>query len=371
MFTKRLVDPKKYIDNLNKSDRDEHLQFVLRINLHPNEGAKHWLDVQKKTGFDIRKEVKTIDDLVKLEEVLEKYDKKHKTNEFSEAHLRKMPIDHFIPKKYLKRRKNLLCPSSGSTNPKKRIIWDVDTSNEIVNYYESYLRYLGFPYGEKWWGMGPDRLYQKHMEQTAYRMGAPYANIIALETRGAKEILESGNRKRFMERFGPAIEETKSFFSLEKPGIGVGTTQVFEMLPVPEIFEVDISCIKGILCSGTGTTSEKIRHLSEDLYPDRKIGIAYGHFMWGFAVGLIDSNFDQNYFAHKLLCTHKIVDPQNPTEELKYGNRGQVKAYITRPEFFWIIRERDSGIKISSKEPYGWDGVKNISPLKRNNIVSL
>jgi len=362
MFTESVKNFKDYVQNLNKSSRDYHLQEVLQINLG-NEGSEHWLEMQKKTGFDIKKEVKSVDDLVVLEEVLEKYDKTHGTKEFTEEHLREMPISHFTPKKYLKKRENFMCPSSGSTGQKKSMIWDQDSSNEVINFYDFYLNYLGFPHGEKWWGMGPDRLYQKHMEQTAYRMGAPYADIIAVETRGSKEILESGDKKRFIERFGPSIEETRSFFSKEKPGVGVSATQTFEMLPNPEIFGVDINCLKGILCSGTGTTSEAIKHLSEGLYKDKKIGVAYGHFMWGLALGLLDEKYDQNYFAHKLYCTHKVVNPRDTAKELKYGEHGQIKAYITRPEFFYIIKERDAATKIPPKEPFGWDGVKNVEPI--------
>ncbi|MEM5772706.1 MAG: hypothetical protein QXL86_00535 [Candidatus Aenigmatarchaeota archaeon] len=341
----------EYIENLRKYDLNTRLQEVLEIQLDPKEGSEHWLDLEKKLNLDIKNEIKSIDDLPILEEALLKFDKgkPEYQKEFSEYHLRSKTIEHFVPKKYLKDLD--VCLSSATRGLTKIIPWHEDSSREIVNFYEFYFDYNKFPRGEKWLIIGPYGLFEKHLCNVAKKFdGIPIP--IGIESWGSKNIKD---KNKIIERFEPTLGRIMDIFKVESVGVLATATEMAEMLPN----FVDIKDIKALYLTGTGTNFQRIERLFE-IYNLKSFGVGYGHSMWGPAVHIDDGTRNLNYFINKSQALQKVVDPQDITKELKYGEEGRVKSYILRNEFFWINLDRDFGIKIPGNYPFNWDGVRNV-----------
>jgi hypothetical protein len=62
----------------------------------------------------------------------------------------------------------------------------------------------------------------------------------------------------------------------------------------------------------------------------------------------------------------EVVDPDNPTRMVGYGETGRVRLTTLTKEFFMPrFLERDECEREPPCEKYPWDGVRNVRPFRK------
>jgi hypothetical protein len=62
----------------------------------------------------------------------------------------------------------------------------------------------------------------------------------------------------------------------------------------------------------------------------------------------------------------EVVDPDNPTKIVGYGETGRVRLTTLTKEFFMPrFLERDECEREPPCEKYPWDGVRNVRPFRK------
>jgi len=335
-----------------KINLNDHLTEIIEVHFDSREGTPYWLEKQKEIGLKVKKEIDSINDLYKL-------------GFADENLLRERPTEYFVPKKVWKEERNkiLHCESSGTTGSRKYIPWHQDFSEYIIKWYNFNLDNYGVPLNENWIAAGPSGLFEDHIKTVARsRGGFPF--YFGIDPKHAKEALESGR----IEDFKHLFDEMSAISKREKIGVVVNVPPLSEILPN----YVNMNNLNTILFGGVGFHGEpeeykkglKSYRKFKEIFKGKIIGGWYGNSFWGPAFHLPDRSDNLNYYPPYPYTVFEVVNPNNPKEKVKYGERGRVKFHRLTKEFFWPnALERDAANRISSREPFTWDGVQNVGPV--------
>jgi hypothetical protein len=78
------------------------------------------------------------------------------------------------------------------------------------------------------------------------------------------------------------------------------------------------------------------------------------------------------YFPPWPRASIEVVDPDEPTRVVEYGDTGRVRLTTLTKEFFMPrFLERDEAERERPCQKYPWDGVRNVRPFSRfqKNVV--
>jgi hypothetical protein len=127
--------------------------------------------------------------------------------------------------------------------------------------------------------------------------------------------------------------------------------------------------ITGIFCGGTEMTPQFHRWVREEILGDAFFAPTYGNTLMGLAVGKpfdLADNYAIIYYPPMPRAVLEVVDPDDPTTLVGYGETGRVRLTTLTKEFF-VPRflERDEAEREPPCEAYPWDGVRNVRPFSR------
>jgi len=127
--------------------------------------------------------------------------------------------------------------------------------------------------------------------------------------------------------------------------------------------------LKGVFVGGTTMTPQYVRFVVEEVL-ENKINFAptYGNTLMGLAISkklTKADNYSLTYYAPQPRATLRIVNPDNPTELVNYGEYGRVELTTMTKEFF-VPRflERDEAIRRPPCSEFPWDGVGDVRPFQ-------
>ena len=132
---------------------------------------------------------------------------------------------------------------------------------------------------------------------------------------------------------------------------------------------VEEAGIKGIFAGGTEFTPQWYRFCREELLgPNVYITPTYGNTLMGLACGKpFDpaDNYKITYYAPEPRAVIEVVDFDDHTKVVHYGESGRVKLYtLTKEVFIPGFLERDEGEREKPHEKYPWDGVSGVKPFR-------
>ena len=125
-------------------DTTRCLRDALESHFHPDTGTPYWLDVQDALGIDVRREIRTVDDLA----VLGAFDR--------EAWVER-PLSDFVPRGLWQERTSLILAESGGTSgrPVRCVYTAEELDAAFVAPYMAVSASRGFPTGGEWLFVGP------------------------------------------------------------------------------------------------------------------------------------------------------------------------------------------------------------------------
>jgi hypothetical protein len=127
--------------------------------------------------------------------------------------------------------------------------------------------------------------------------------------------------------------------------------------------------ITGVFCGGTEMTPQFHRFAVEELLDGIYFAPTYGNTLMGLAVHKpFDprDNYAVIYYPPAPRAMIEVVDPNEPTRVVEYGQTGRVRLTTLTREFFMPrFLERDEAERERPCEKYPWDGVRNVRPFKQ------
>jgi phenylacetate-coenzyme A ligase PaaK-like adenylate-forming protein len=320
----------------------------------PATGTPFWLDRAKSLGFDPRREIQHYDDLDRF-------------GFFEDEWLRGGPVRRWVPKAYSDRPVYTF-ETGGSTGvPKSRIsIEDFRIDYEI---FSETLPDDAFPKGADWLSVGPTgprrlRLAVEHLAQ--YRGGICF--LVDLDPRWVIKLLKM-NEPGMVEKYKQHVIDQALTLLRAHDNIRCLFTTPKLLEALCEKVSLKKMGIKGVFCGGTEMTPQFHRFAVEELLDGVYFAPTYGNTLMGLAVHkprVAEDNFAIIYYPPLPRAMIEVVDPDEPTRLVGYGETGRVRLTTLTREFFMPrFLERDEAEREPPFEHYPWDGVRNVRPFSR------
>ncbi len=342
-----------------KAKLDEHVREIVRWHFDPETGTPFWLDFASKLDFDPRTDINTFDDL-------------NRFPSFQDEWLRGGPVRRWVPKAFAD--KPIYVFETGGTTglPKSRIAID-----DFRTDYEMFSETLPddkFPLGSNWLMLGPSgprrlRLAVEHMCQ--HRGGICFC--IDLDPRWVIQLMKKG--------WNEHLEAYKKHVIDQAVKILKGGHEIKAMFATPKLLESLCEALEdqgtslaecgvlGIFSGGTEFTPQWTRFATEELLEGIYMTPTYGNTLMGLAASrpvTAEEDYKITYYAPQPRAVLQIVDPDEPSQVVGYGETGRVKlTTLTKELFVPGFLERDEGEREEPYEAYPWDGVSGVRPFQK------
>ena len=336
---------------------DAQVREIVQWHFDPATGSPFWLGWAEKAGWDPRAEVNGFDDLVKF-------------GHFEDEWLRGGPVRRWVPKAYADR-PIYVFETGGTTGvPKSRVaIDDFRTDYEL---FSDTLPEEHFPKGANWLMLGPSgprrlRLAVEHLAQ--YRGGICFC--VDLDPRWVIKLIQKGWTDHLKAYQAHVIDQAITLLSA-----GHAITCMFS---TPKLLEalanrleaggssIKAAGITGVFAGGTEFTPQWNRFAHEELLDGVYMTPTYGNTLMGLAASPSSGpaqGYKITYHAPQPRALLEVVDPDDPSRVMEYGETGRVMLTTLTKEFF-VPRflERDEGEREPPCELYPWDGVSGVRPF--------
>lgn len=336
---------------------DAWVREVVDWHFNPATGCPFWLDYAKTAGWDPRTEVKGFADLARFPEFLDEW-------------LRGGPVQRWIPKG-LAGKPIYVFETGGTTGiPKTRI-----ASEDFRIDYELFSETLPdehFPKGSNWLMLGPSgprrlRLAVEHLAQ--FRGGISFC--VDLDPRWVIKLIKKG--------WGEHLQAYKDHVIDQAVTILEAGHDIRCMFTTPKLLEalalrledrgtsIRKAGITGIFSGGTEFTPQWNRFAHEELLDGAYMTPTYGNTLMGLAASGPsgpDNGYKITYYAPQPRAVVEVVDFDDATKVVEYGQTGRVKLTTLTKEFFMPgFLERDEGEREQPCDKYPWDGVSGVRPF--------
>ena len=333
---------------------DAHVRDIVNWHFDPATGCPFWLERAKALDFNPRKDVRTYADLDRF-------------GFFQDEWLRGGPVRRWVPKAYADR-PIYTFETGGSTGvPKSRI--SIDDFRIDYEAFSETLPDEALPRGSDWLMVGPSgprrlRLAVEHLAQ--HRGGICF--MVDLDPRWVIKLLK---RRQFeeAERYKQHVVEQALTLLRAHDNIHCLFTTPKLLEALCEKVSLAKMGITGIFCGGTEMTPQFHRFAVEELVPGVHFAPTYGNTLMGLATHKPRAAADDwaiIYYPPAPRAMIEVVDPDDPTRMVGYGETGRVRLTTLTKEFFMPrFLERDEAEREPPCERYPWDGVRNVRPFSK------
>jgi phenylacetate-coenzyme A ligase PaaK-like adenylate-forming protein len=340
-----------------KDKLNAHTREMVQWHFRPESGCPFWLEKAKTFNFNPLKDVNCFDDLKKFPL-------------FEDEWLRGGPVQRWIPKAY-EGRPIYVFETGGTTGiPKTRVV--IDDFRIDYEMFSETLPDEYFPKGTDWLMLGPSgprrlRLAVEHLAQ--FRGGISFC--VDLDPRWVVKLLKKGKIAEVKEYSEHVIDQGLTILSAGHNVKCMFTTpkllEALAMKLIDQGSSIEETGITGIFCGGTEFTPQWYRFAREELLgPNVYITPTYGNTLLGLACGKPfepADNYKITYHAPEPRAVIEVVDFEDHTKIVDYGQTGRVKLYtLTKELFIPGFLERDEGEREKPHEKYPWDGVSGVRP---------
>ena len=337
---------------------DVWVREVVDWHFDPATGSPFWLDFARTAGWDPRREVKGFADLARFPE-------------FQDEWLRGGPVQRWIPKG-IDGKPIFVFETGGTTGiPKTRI-----ASEDFRIDYEIYSDSLSdahFPKGSNWLMLGPSgprrlRLAVEHLCQ--HRGGICFC--VDLDPRWVIKLIKKGWMDHLQAYKDHVIDQAITILSAGHDiRCMFATPKLLEALALKleeQGTSIGKAGITGIMSGGTEFTPQWDRFAHEELLDGAFMASVYGNTLMGLAASPPsgpDNGYKITYYAPQPRAVVQVVDFDDPSKVVEYGQTGRVKLTTLTKEFFMPgFLERDEGEREQPCDRYPWDGVSGVRPYR-------
>jgi hypothetical protein len=333
---------------------DAHVREVVAWHFDPATGCPFWLERARSFDFDPIRDVRGYDDLKLF-------------GHFQDEWLRGGPVRRWLPKG-LAAEPFFVFETGGTTGiPKSRInVHDFEVDYEI---FGDGLDDDTFPRGSDWLMLGPTgpRRLRLAIEHLAHHRGGT-AFHVDCDPRWVNKLVKDQRWDELEAYKSHVIDQGLKVLKAHEIRCLFTTPKLLQALC--EKVSLDKAGITGIFCGGTEMNAEFHRFAREELAPGVDFVPVYGNTLMGLAAPRpfdpAHPDYTITYYPPLPRAVFDIVDPDDTTRTVGYGETGRVMLTTLTKEFFMPrFLERDEGERASPIEKYPWNGVSNLRLFSR------
>ena len=344
-------------------DLDAWVREVVEWHFNPETGCPFWLEHAANLSWDPREEIQSFADLGKFDL-------------FEDDWLRGGPVERWLPKGNAGKPVYIF-ETGGSTGlPKSR------TSSEDFRLdYEIFSRTLSdetFPPGSDWISLGPTgprrlRLAVEHLAQ--HRGGISFC--LDMDPRWVVKCLKRGWIEGAQAYKDHVVDQALTILRAH-PNVKCMFTTPKLLEALCEKINLSKAGITGIFCGGTEMDEAFHQKAREELVPGIDFVPTYGNTLMGLACNrpyVPGGGYAITYYAPQPRAVLQVVEPDDHSTVVEYGEVGRVKLTTLTKEFFVPgFLERDEATRSEPIGAYPWDGVQDVRPfgsLEQNVVVGV
>ena len=341
-----------------KDRLDAHVREIVQWHFNPATGCPFWLERAKGFDFNPLTDINGYADL-------------HRFGPFEDEWLRGGPVRRWVPKAYAD--KPIYVFETGGTTgiPKSRI--NIDDFRIDYEAFSATLPDEHFPKGANWLMLGPSgprrlRLSVEHLAQ--YRGGICFG--VDLDPRWVIKLIQKG--------WGEHLQAYKDHVIDQAATVLRAGHDIRCLFTTPKLLEslalrleskgttIRKAGITGIFSGGTEFTPQWNRFAHEEMLDGAYMTPTYGNTLMGLAASAPSgphNNYKIAYYAPEPRAVIEVVDLDDASRVVGYGETGRVKLTTLTKEFFMPgFLERDEGEREPPYEKYPWDGVSGVRPFR-------
>ena len=325
-----------------KETLDEHVREIVQWHFDPDNGTPFWLDYAEKLDFDPRKDIHGFEDLRKFPP-------------FEDEWLRGGPVRRWVPNLYQDRPIHVFETGGTTGIPKSRIaIEDFRLDYEL---FSDTLPDEHFPKGSDWLMLGPTgprrlRLAVEHLAQ--FRGGICFG--LDLDPRWVIKLINKGWMEHLEAYKNHVIDQAMTLLSAGHDLKVLFTTpkllEAFALRLQDEGSSLKEAGFTGVFSGGTEFTPQWTRFAVEELLDGVYITPTYGNTLMGLAASRPvrpDDGYKITYYAPQPRAVIEVVDPDDGTTVVDYGETGRVRLTTLTKEFF--VPGFPNGTRVSASLP--------------------
>lgn len=291
------------------SDVDERLREVIDVHFDPRWGTEWWLDRVPLLGFDPRREIRSVADLQRLPAV-------------PEADLARLPVQRFLPRRYLDRLPEVVSSETGGTTgaPSRTLFLPDEFEAAFVTPFVLAARRMVFPRDRHWLFIGPSgpHVIGKAARACARAMGSLDPFAVDFDPRWVRKLPPTSlARRRYTEH---VLGQAMAILESQEVGVLFTTPPVLAALG-QRLEEKQRQAIAGIHLGGMSADAGFWRNLTEEWFPAAAVLAGYGNSLAGVCPQLEPTGQGgPEYFPHG----HRLLLEVVTSGE---GGRGRVRFH--------------------------------------------
>lgn len=348
---------------------DRRLADVLALHFDPRTGSPYWLERQRQLGFDVRREVRRVDDLPLL-------------GPTAPADLTTRPLEDFVPRRLLERKGEWVVAETGGTLGRPTItLWlRRELAAAFVDPFTAVATACRFPVGAGWLFVGPTgpHVIGRAMRGNARALGSAEPFTVDFDPRWAKK-LPAGSlaARRYLDH---VVEQALAILEVQEVGVLFSTPPVLLALAAA-LPAARRERIGGVFYAGMALEPEAAAELLGS-FP-RAVHLAgYGNSLVGLALELAPStDGHHDYFyplgrvALRLVPRGDEPAAERLAREVAPGEVGQVVVSRLDDSFFLPnLFERDEAVRLPVPAKAPWPvlspGLRDPTPLSTGRPVA-
>ncbi len=326
------------------------LEKTLKLHLHPETGARYWLDKQRDLGFSICKRIQSIDDL-------------HELGPFNLKDLSERPVTDFIPQSVMINKRLIIGETGGATGMPKTTAYCEDEFKAV--FVDPFLAASDWKHSDKkdhWLWLGPSG---PHIIGKAARQ-------IALVTTGFDGFSVDFDPRWYRSLTQGSIARTRYLEHLIMQALQIVEQQNIRYLFSTPVMLIELAnnmqdkhrdVIEFMYLGGMPIVTSILTLLGE-AFPNANFLSGYGNTLFGVSHELKPHRPDNQipvYFPPADRIVINIIstdEDKSDIERLRHpvevGERGQVVMHrLDQSCFLANVIERDCGVRVVSPHGYG------------------
>ena len=341
-----------------RAELDAWVPELMEWHFNPETGCQFWIDWAGRAGWDPRREITSFDDLAKF-------------GFFQDEWLRGGPVRRWVPRAYQDRPISVFETGGTTGVPKSRI--NIDDFRTDYEWFSATLPDEFFPRGSNWIQVGPSgprrlRLAVEHLAQ--YRGGICF--MVDLDPRWVIKLINKGWTEHLQAYKDHVVDQAVTIL-----GAGHDIKCLFTTPKLLEALALRLETmgttirqagITGVFSGGTEFTPQWNRFAHEELLDGAYMTPTYGNTLMGLAPSEPSgphNHYKITYHAPQPRAVVEVVDFDDPSRLVAYGDTGRVKLTTLTKEFFMPgFLERDEGEREPPSASYPWDGVSGVRPYR-------
>lgn len=336
---------------------DRHIQDIMRWHFSPETGAPYWIERADSLPFDPLRDITGWADLARFPDV--------------SAEWRDIPADALIPRGARDSDYPFLVFDSGGTTGRPKRVVEATSRRDGVHWVSTVLDQHGVPGpgGGGWLHIGPagPHIVGRSVGLLAQLRGE-LCHYIDFDPRWVKRLIRDRDLDSVVRYVNHVVDQAVDVLRSQRIAVVFVTPKVLEAICArPDAYDLLVSRAKAIIWAGTSLSPETQHLLETELFPDTVIAGLYGNTLMGICPQRprVDNDPLPCVFqAYASALRVELVDPDEPSRTVAYGERGQVRfTLLSRDLFVPNCLERDTAVRIPPVDGFDGDGIADVRPL--------